>query len=116
MFFDLCDADGNGSISQAEIYDVLKRNLLTSYDKTKLRKIIKRIFDECDTNGDGVLDKLEVLEASKYNIPLRSLLEESIRNVKTIDKIIENDLQEPFNCYVPIASNFANYKEGIYFP
>lgn len=67
-------------------------------------------------NGDGVLDRAEVLEASKYNIPLRSLLEESIRNVKQIDRIIENDLQEPFNCYVPISSNFANYKEGIFFP
>lgn len=61
---------------------MLKRNLLTSNDRTKLMKIIKRIFNECDKNGDGVLDKKEILEASKYCIPLRSLLEESIRNVK----------------------------------
>jgi hypothetical protein len=44
------------------------------------------------------------------------LLEESIRNVKSIDRLIENDLQEPFNAYVPASTNFVNYKEGIFFP
>ena len=42
-------------------------------------------------------------------------MEESIRNVKMIDEIIENDLEEPFHCWVPVSANFVNYKEGIHF-
>lgn len=36
---------------------------------------------------------------------LRGLLEESIRNVKRVDQMIENDLEEPFHAWVPISSN-----------
>lgn len=89
---------------------------MATEDKIKLRKIVAQIFRECDTNGDGVLDKEELLEASKNNITLRQLLEESIRNVKDIDQMIENDLEEPFHLWVPVSANFVNYKEGIHYP
>ena len=39
------------------------------------------------------------------NALLRGLLEESIRNVKRVDQLIENDLEEPFHCWVPISAN-----------
>jgi len=29
--------------------------------------------------------------------------------------MIENDLEEPFHCGVPVSANFVNYKEGIHF-
>lgn len=75
VFFDLCDVDGSGGISQEEIYEVLKHNIAAYHDRLKLRKTIAKIFIECDTNGDGVLDKSEVLEAAKNNATLRQLLE-----------------------------------------
>ena len=52
---------------------------------------------EFDINGDGELDKDEVLKAAQNNTTLRQLLEETIANVKRIDDIIENDLEEPFH-------------------
>ena len=52
---------------------------------------------EFDSNGDGELDKEEVLKAAQHNTTLRQLLEETIANVKRIDDIIENDLEEPFH-------------------
>lgn len=116
VFFDLCDMDNNGNISQKEIYEVLKGNIASSEDRQKLRKVIARLFVECDENGDGVLDKQELYSAAKDNITLRQLLEESIRNLKQIDQIIKNDLEEPFHCWVPLSANFVNYKEGIHFP
>jgi hypothetical protein len=55
------------------------------------------MFKEIDLNGDGELDKEELLLAAKNNSTLKSLLEETIANVKRIDNIIENDLEEPFH-------------------
>lgn len=43
-----------------------------------------------------MLDKQEVLEAAKNNGTLRQLLEQSVRNVKSIDQLIDNDLNEQF--------------------
>jgi len=43
-------------------------------------------------------------------------LEETIANVRRIDNIIDNDLEEPFHQFVPVSANFVNYKEGIHFP
>ncbi|CAD8047041.1 unnamed protein product [Paramecium sonneborni] len=116
VFFDICDADGNGSITEKELYDVLKTNIVAFHDRIKLKKTIHQIFIECDQNGDGVLDKEEILEASKTNVTLRQLLQQSINDVKQIDKMIENDLKEPFNEWVPASANFINYKEGIFYP
>ena len=80
-----------------------------------MKKLIAQIFIEADRNGDGELNREEVLDAARDNAHLRQLLEESIRNVKMIDEIIENDLEEPFHCWVPVSANFVNYKEGIHF-
>jgi len=39
-----------------------------------------------------------------------------MKAVKKVDKIIENDLEEPFQSWVPISGNIINFKEGIHFP
>ncbi|KAL4455720.1 hypothetical protein ABPG74_003130 [Tetrahymena malaccensis] len=115
VFMELCDTDGNGNINPDQLYNVLKQNLFTHDDKVKLKGIVRQIFKECDTNGDGVLDKEELYKATSTNTLLLALLDESVKNVKRVDQIIENDLEEPFHCWVPISANFVNYKEGIHF-
>lgn len=42
VFFDLCDNDGSGHISQKELYDVFKLNCITSDEKSRLKKISKK--------------------------------------------------------------------------
>ncbi|KAM3135325.1 hypothetical protein pb186bvf_012623 [Paramecium bursaria] len=116
VFFDLCDVDGSGEVTQKELYEVLRANIVNNDDRIKLKKTIQILFEECDMNGDGVLDKNEVLEAAKNNITLRQLLESSVRDVKQIDQLIDNDLHEQFNEWVPASANFVNYKEGVHFP
>lgn len=71
VFFELCDTDGSGAISEVELYNVLKLNVASFSDRQKLKKTISKIFVECDTNGDGQLDKEEILEAAKNNFTLR---------------------------------------------
>ena len=67
--------------------------------------LVKQVFKEADLDGNGLLDRAELYEASTKNQALRQLLEESIKNVKKVDKIIENDLEEPFHCWIPISAN-----------
>ncbi|CAD8197214.1 unnamed protein product [Paramecium octaurelia] len=116
VFFEICDTDGSGAISEQELYNVLKLNIASFSDRQKLKKTISKIFIECDINGDGQLDKQEILEAAKNNFTLRQLLQQGIRDVKQIDNLIDNDLHENFNEWVPASANFVNYKEGIFYP
>lgn len=113
VFFDLCDQDGSGKISEKELFNLLKQNMLNSNDVQKLKTTIRQIMRDVDRNGDGELDKDEFMAASQQNYHLRQLLEETIANVRRIDQIIENDLEEPFN---PVSANFVNFKEGIHYP
>lgn len=74
------------------------------------------IFEQVDTNKDGMIEKSELYAAALESKHLRSVLEESMKAVKKVDKIIENDLEEPFQSWVPITGNLINFKEGIHFP
>ncbi len=78
VFFELCDTDNSGNISETELYGVLKQNIQNKDDRIKLKSVIHDLFRTIDKNGDGFLDKDELLEASKNNVMLRQLLEQSI--------------------------------------
>ena len=66
---------------------------------------MREIFKSNDINGDGLLDREELYEAASKNNVLRNLLEESVKNVKKVDKLIENDLEEPVHCWIPVSAN-----------
>lgn len=67
--------------------------------------LVSIIFDAADINGDGVLSQKELFAAAIENKSLKAILEESMRAVKKVDKIIENDLEEPFQSWVPLSGN-----------
>eukprot|EP01016_Furgasonia_blochmanni_P024770 TRINITY_DN2672_c0_g1_i1.p1 TRINITY_DN2672_c0_g1~~TRINITY_DN2672_c0_g1_i1.p1 ORF type:complete len:236 (+),score=37.87 TRINITY_DN2672_c0_g1_i1:908-1615(+) len=116
VFFDFADLDNNGKLTHEELYNVLKRNFSTAEEKLELKKIIKDMFKMYDENGDGNLDKDELMKACSQNTQLKILMEQSLRNYRTIDKIIDNDLSSPNQNFVPISSNMIHFKEGIHFP
>ena len=43
-------------------------------------------------------------------------LQEISSSIRRVDKMIENDLEEHFQVWVPLSSNVVKYKEGIHFP
>jgi hypothetical protein len=45
------------------------------------------------------------LAAAVKSKALRAILEESMKAVKRVDKIIENDLEEPFQAWMPISGS-----------
>lgn len=67
--------------------------------------LVREIFKSSNRNVDGTLSREEIYEAASKNNVLRNLLEESVKNVKKVDKLIENDLEEPFHCWIPVSAN-----------
>ncbi|CAD8072031.1 unnamed protein product [Paramecium sonneborni] len=115
IFFDLCDEDGSGKVSEKEIFNILKQNIINENDKYQLKMVIREMIKQVDQDGDGELNKEEILLAASKNPILRRLLEQTISNVRRIDAIIQNDLEEPFHQFVPSSANFITQKEGIHF-
>ena len=71
---------------------------------------------KADLDGDGCLNKEEIEIACKNEPDLKKLINSSVTQVKDVDKIITDDLEEQFNTFVPISANLVTYKEGIHLP
>jgi len=115
IFFELCDLQNTGHITRKELYDVLKRNMITEDDKIKLKKTISGMFAPYESAKTGRMDKKELFSVTLRNSELRNLLEECMRTVRTVDRIIDNDLEEPFHSIMPSAGNMQQ-QEGCHFP
>ncbi|CAD8051287.1 unnamed protein product [Paramecium primaurelia] len=64
IFFDLCDEDGSGKLSEKEIFNILKQNIINENDKYQLKIVIKEMIKQVDLDGDGELNKEEILQAA----------------------------------------------------
>ena len=51
----------------------------------------------------GKVDKKEALNLALKSEELKMLMEDNIRSVRRVDKIIDNDLEEPFHNLIPIS-------------
>jgi len=67
--------------------------------------IVGTMFDDLDRHRTGFVDKDALLKAALRNKDLKMILEESIKAVKKVDRIIENDLEEPYQTWIPISGN-----------
>jgi hypothetical protein len=94
----------------------MKYNLASADEKRKLRNIIKEMFINADLDGDGCLNKEEIEIACKNQISLKALINHSVTQVKDVDQIITDDLEEQFHTFIPISASLVTYKEGIHFP
>ena len=56
-FFDICDVDNNGAISEKEFYDVLKLNIINDKDKKLLRQTVREVFSSVKKTTDSELSK-----------------------------------------------------------
>ncbi len=59
-FFDICDEDNNGAISEKEFYNVLKLNIIHDKDKALLWQTVKQIFASVRKTSAGELSRFGV--------------------------------------------------------
>jgi len=101
VFFELCDTNNSGTLSQEEFYEILKTNYSSKEDKAKLKKALIDLYNEVDTNRNGMITKTEFLRAALSNRDLRKVLDESMRVIKKIDKYITSNFEEAFQSWLP---------------
>lgn len=51
------------------------------------------------------MKKKELLKEIREHGGLRTLLDQGIKNIQKVDKIIENDLEEHFQTWIPMSNN-----------
>jgi hypothetical protein len=115
-FMKICDIWKNGYVNYLRIYNVLKIICMNIEAKERLKMFILDIVSNLKTNTRGYFNKHYFLIASRDHMGFRNLLDESIKNIKKVDKLVENDLEENFNSWIPLANDIVKYKEGIHFP
>ena len=57
VFFDICDENNNGTISEKEFYNLIKMNILNYEDKTALKTSVRTIFHSLDKGNNGEITK-----------------------------------------------------------
>ena len=78
--------------------------LIESGTLTNNLQLVRKLFLEADKNQVGKLEKDVLYKYAVKNSQLQMVVEENIRSIRRIDKLIENDLQEPFQVWAPASS------------
>lgn len=104
-FIKICDIWKNVYVNYLRIYNVLKIICTNNDARERLKFFILDIVDQIKTNPRGYFNKNHFLQASVDHIQFRNLLDESIKNIRKVDKLVENDLDEHFNSWIPMAND-----------
>lgn len=92
--------ENTGFINDIEIYNVFKIVCRSRDEKNRLRKYCKEILENVNERWDKI-PKGKFFDIAKEYIQLTNLLQESIRSIRKVDKIIENDVAEHFQTWIP---------------
>lgn len=67
--------------------------------------LVNEIKFTLDVDMEGYFSKYEFLKAAENSYSFINLVEESIKNVRKVDKMIEHDLEEHFQTWIPMTNN-----------
>lgn len=116
IFLDICDLANSGLLEERAIYDVFKIVCTNMEEKAKLRKFIRDISLMSNAQSNNEILKKEFYDCAKKHFQLKLLMIENMKIISRVDKTVENDLDEHFQSWTPLANNIVKYKEGIHFP
>ena len=60
---------------------------------------------EQPVDRDGYFSKKIFLENFQHNLNVKNLLMDCVSSIKKVDKMIENDLEEHFQTWIPTTNN-----------
>ena len=113
---DIADIKTRGPVSEQSVSAVLQSVCMAPEEKTKVKTFVREIFQRALLDGRGCLGKKAFVEEYFRHAGLFTSVKENLKAIKSVDKRIENDLEEHFQIWIPISSNIVKYKEGIHFP
>ena len=116
LFVDLADQANTGYVNLKNLYDVLKIICKMTEEKVKLKKSLREVAENLHYCSCDKIDKKAFYDYSKEFIPQKNLLYESIRQIHKVNKLIENDVQDHFQNWVPLTNKIVKLKEGYHFP
>ena len=93
IFFRLCDTDNSNTVSREEFYTMLKRNIIDRGDIQFLKKSVEKIFAMYKDQGDE-LTLEQFVEGFKANKDLENVINNNMLALKTIDKVIDEDVKK----------------------
>ncbi len=112
-FFDICDEDNNGAISEKEFYNVLKLNIINDRDKRMLRQTVREIFNSVRNSAHGELSRFapsadqsfrkELSAAIRSNAQIKDIIEKNMRILNDVDRWISSDLAKPFQTRMALS-------------
>jgi Ca2+-binding EF-hand superfamily protein len=111
---DFCDTRETGYIRFDSVFKIFKMICYNNEQKSELRKQCKReqfewlvraIVLEQPVDRDGYFSKKIFLENFQHNLNVKNLLMDCVSSIKKVDKMIENDLEEHFQTWIPTTNN-----------
>lgn len=116
LFIDLGDQANTGFVNQTNVYDVFKIVCKSIDEKIRQKRYLREISENLKIFSIDSIDKNVFYDYSKNFIPQKNQLSESIRQIRKVNKLIENDVQEHFQTWVPLTNKIVKLKEGFHFP
>ncbi|CAI2380229.1 unnamed protein product [Moneuplotes crassus] len=110
-YFELCDEDDSGTIDKKEFYTLLRLNVNDYKDRNLLKDCINDIYHNHPTKkGESVveLSKDEFKTVLMHNKIIRSLIDKTLKIIKTLTKMIEADLEKMFQNTLGIDQKESN--------
>ena len=93
IFFRLCDTDNSNTVSRKKFYSLLQSNLINRNDVPFLKKSVEKIFAMYKDQGDE-LTLEQFVEGFKANKDLENVINNNMLALKTIDKVIDEDVKK----------------------
>lgn len=101
----ICDIWQNFYLNFDRIFNVFKIVCTNKEGEERLRHYLLEIIENLRCNPAGYFSKQEFLQESREHAAFNNLIDESIKKIKKVDKLVENDLEEKFNTWIPLANN-----------
>lgn len=104
-FVAICDIWQNVYINFERVLNVFKIICTNKEGEDRLRHYLQEIVENLRCNSSGYFNKHEFQRESREHAAFYNLIDESIKKIRKVDKLVENDLEEKFNTWIPLANN-----------
>lgn len=102
---EIADIEHAGYVTMEDLFHVFKCICFKAEEKARVKSYIKEVCARVQKDARGFFSTFHFEQSCANHIPLINFIQESMAAIKRVDKMIENDLEEHFQVWVPMSSN-----------